>query len=144
MAENDAVSDPSLLGSLARRTVLKGGAAAATVLLATSTARAATPVFAHGVASGDPLPTGVIIWTRVTVSPDATPGSGTGAPATVGWEVAEDAAFTRPVASGSATATSDSDHTVKVDVTGLAPGGVYHYRFTTFGESSPVGRTRTA
>ncbi|WP_109526851.1 alkaline phosphatase D family protein [Nocardia aurea] len=144
MAVNDAVSDPSPLGSLARRTVLKGGAAAATALFATGTARAAVPVFAHGVASGDPLPTGVIIWTRVTVSPDATPGSGAGAPATVGWEVARDAAFAEPVASGSVTATSDSDHTVKVDVTGLAPGGVYHYRFTALGESSPVGRTRTA
>ncbi|MET7769008.1 alkaline phosphatase D family protein [Nocardia sp. NPDC005366] len=123
--------------------MLKGGAAA-TALLATGTARAATPVFAHGVASGDPLPTGVVIWTRVTVSPDATPGSGTGSPATVRWEVAGDATFTTVAASGTATAASDSDHTVKVDVTGLAPGGSYYYRFTALGETSPVGHTRTA
>jgi alkaline phosphatase D len=44
-------------------------------------------VFQYGVASGDPLPDGVVIWTRVTPSPDATPGSGKGAPTTVQWAV---------------------------------------------------------
>ncbi|WP_280425650.1 alkaline phosphatase D family protein [Nocardia carnea] len=107
-------------------------------------ARAAVPVFGHGVASGDPLPDGVILWTRVTVGPDAAPGSGAGDPATVRWEVAADEAFTEIVASGSTNATAESDHTVKVDVRSLAPARDYWYRFTALGETSVVGRTRTA
>ncbi|MFI9511400.1 alkaline phosphatase D family protein [Nocardia sp. NPDC052566] len=144
MAENVGVSD---FGSFARRTLFKGGAAAAataTVALTAGPARAAAPVFQHGVASGDPLPGGVILWTRVTVSEAATPGSGVGADAAVRWEVAHDEGFGSPAASGTATATADSDHTVKVDVSGLAPGRGYYYRFTACGETSPVGRTRTA
>ncbi|MFQ6396057.1 alkaline phosphatase D family protein [Nocardia sp. KC 131] len=105
---------------------------------------AAAPVFRHGVASGDPLPDGVILWTRVTVSDDATPGSGVGEAAAVRWEIATDARFTSLAASGTTTATADSDHTIKIDVSGLAPESNYFYRFTAFGTSSPVGRTRTA
>ncbi|WP_309234415.1 alkaline phosphatase D family protein [Nocardia sp. XZ_19_385] len=146
MAENTVVSDSAAPGSLGRRTLLKGSAAAAaaTTLLAAAPARAQGAVFRHGVASGDPLPTGVIIWTRVTVAEDATPGSGVGAATPVRWEVAADEAFSSPTASGTVTATTDSDHTVKVDVSGLAPGQVYYYRFSALGETSPIGRTRTA
>ena len=44
-----------------------------------ATASALAPVpFQYGVASGDPLPDGVIIWTRVTPDASATPGSGNG------------------------------------------------------------------
>nr|WP_245721333.1 alkaline phosphatase D family protein [Nocardia pseudovaccinii] len=107
-------------------------------------ARAEGPVFRHGVASGDPLPSGVIIWTRVTVSDDATPGSGIGVSAAVRWELAADERFASVIASGMATATADYDHTVKIDVTDLRPGSAYFYRFTAFGVHSPVGRTRTA
>lgn len=101
-------------------------------------------VFAHGVASGDPLPDGVLLWTRVTPSPDALPGSGRGAATEVAWEVAEDADFRTVVAHGSATAAAESDHTVKADVRGLRPGTAYHFRFTALGDRSPAGRTRTA
>jgi alkaline phosphatase D len=101
-------------------------------------------VFAHGVASGDPLPDGVLLWTRVTPSPDAVPGSGAGGPVTVRWEVAEDAAFASVVAQGSVTASAASDHTVKADVRGLAPAADYFFRFSAGGVLSPVGRTRTA
>nr|WP_245671594.1 alkaline phosphatase D family protein [Nocardia amamiensis] len=107
-------------------------------------AGAQTPVFRHGVASGDPLPDGVIIWTRVTVSDAATPGSGLGAPASVRWEIAADDGFAWVTASGTVTATADSDHTVKIDVSGLAPGAEYFYRFSALGEASPIGRTKTA
>ncbi|MBF6158369.1 alkaline phosphatase D family protein [Nocardia cyriacigeorgica] len=143
VAENVIVSDTA---GVRRRTVLAGGAVAAAGagLALAAPAWASTPVFRHGVASGDPLPDAVIIWTRVTVAEDATPGSGTGAAAAVRWEVAADENFAAITASGSATATADSDHTVKVDVTGLAPGCVYFYRFTALGRRSPVGRTRTA
>ncbi|WP_306362022.1 alkaline phosphatase [Nocardia sp. CC227C] len=130
---------------LDRRTVLKGSTAAvAATLLTTAPAHAAHPVFQHGLASGDPLPDGVILWTRVTPSAEATPGSGLGDPVRVRWEVADDEGFGTIVASGTHTATADSDHTVKVDVSGLAAGRDYHYRFTALDQSSPVGRTRTA
>ncbi|WP_245548054.1 alkaline phosphatase D family protein [Nocardia pneumoniae] len=146
MTENVLVSDPGSLGSFARRTLLRGGAAAATAtaVFGAGRASAATPVFRHGVASGDPLPDGVIIWTRVTVSDAATPGSGVGAPASVRWEVATDDRFAAVAASGTATASAESDHTVKIDVSGLAPGAEYFYRFSALGETSPVGRTKTA
>ncbi|MFB8007272.1 alkaline phosphatase D family protein [Nocardia sp. NPDC056000] len=128
-----------------RRSALKGGGAAVAVsLLGAGTARAESDVFRHGVASGDPLPGGVLIWTRVTPSEDATPGSGAGAPTSVRWEVASDAGFGSIAASGNHTASAESDHTIKVDVTGLAPAREYFYRFTALGQTSPVGRTRTA
>ncbi|MEU7146182.1 alkaline phosphatase D family protein [Nocardia sp. NPDC046473] len=144
VAENVVVSD-SPFGSLARRTLLKSGAVAtATALLTAAPAQAAGGVFRHGVASGDPLPSGVILWTRVTVSDDATPGSGVGESASVRWEVAEDERFGVLAASGNVTAAASSDHTVKVDVSGLTPGTVYFYRFTALSETSAVGRTKTA
>ncbi|SEP68829.1 alkaline phosphatase D family protein [Streptomyces radiopugnans] len=133
-----------------RRTVVAATAATAAgaallPLAAPRHARAAQgPAFAHGVASGDPLPDGVLLWTRVTPTPDATPGSGLGAPVEVSWEVAEDRAFTRVVASGRTTATAEADHTVKADVRGLRPAAEYHYRFSAGGVLSPAGRTRTA
>ncbi|MFD7238202.1 alkaline phosphatase D family protein [Streptomyces syringium] len=104
----------------------------------------ATTGFLHGVASGDPLPDGVLLWTRVTPAPEAVPGSGLGPDVEVRWEVAEDAAFARVVAHGTATATTATDHTVKADVRGLRPATDYHFRFTTGDAVSPAARTRTA
>lgn len=144
VTENASVSDPSSTSAFARRVLLQGSAATAAVVLAAGRAEAATPVFRHGVASGDPLPDGVIIWTRVTVSDDAAPGSGLGDPATVRWEIAADERFASIAASGAVTTSADADHTVKVDVSGLAPGLEYFYRFSALGQTSPVGRTRTA
>ncbi|WP_433526485.1 alkaline phosphatase D family protein [Nocardia pseudovaccinii] len=142
MAENVVVPDSE---PFARRTLLEGGAAATVAAFAVATpARAEGPVFRHGVASGDPLPNSVIIWTRVTVSDDAMPGSGIGESAAVRWELAADERFASVIASGMATATVDYDHTVKIDVTDLQPGSAYFYRFTAFGVHSPVGRARTA
>ncbi|WP_236245331.1 alkaline phosphatase [Streptomyces sp. CC210A] len=139
-----------------RRTVVKAAATAvaAPALLAAAPPAAAdtrAPAFLHGVASGDPLPDGVLLWTRVTPTPDATPGSGKGPDTEVRWEVAEDRAFTRTVARGTTVAGTDSDHTVKVDVRGLQPATTYWFRFSAAGDAgsgaqapSPVGRTRTA
>nr|WP_241258682.1 alkaline phosphatase D family protein [Rhodococcus aetherivorans] len=109
-----------------------------------SPAAAESVVFAHGVASGDPLPDRVILWTRITPAPDAVPGSGLGAPTTVRWEIATDGDLRDVVASGSVTTSPASDHTVKVDATGLEPDTAYFYRFTAGDAASPVGRTRTA
>ncbi|MGW4446167.1 alkaline phosphatase D family protein [Streptomyces sp. NPDC004682] len=139
------------LNSLApsRRSVVKAAAATAALagpLAAALPARAATaaPVFAHGVASGDPLPDGVLLWTRVTPVPEALPGSGVGPDTEVSWTVARDKALTSVVASGSATATTAADHTVKADIRGLAPATDYWFRFSSGGTDSPVARTRTA
>ncbi|MFF3123979.1 alkaline phosphatase D family protein [Streptomyces sp. NPDC057908] len=134
-----------------RRTVVKAAAAtvvAAPVLGAATTARAADgPAFLHGVASGDPLPDGILLWTRVTPAPDAVPGSGRGADTAVRWEVAEDKEFARVVARGATVAKAASDHTVKADVRGLSPATAYWFRFSAgdgTGTFSPTGRTRTA
>nr|WP_244900574.1 alkaline phosphatase D family protein [Streptomyces nanshensis] len=102
------------------------------------------PAFLHGVASGDPLPDGVLLWTRVTPSPEAVPGSGKGGPTTVTWEVAEDEGFGKVVAHGTAKAEAASDHTVKADVRGLAADTAYWFRFSAGDVRSPAGRTRTA
>ncbi|CRK52957.1 Phospholipase D [Rhodococcus sp. RD6.2] len=131
-----------------RRAMLRGTTLATGAALlarpAAAAAQSGTP-FVHGVASGDPLPDRVILWTRITPTPDAVPGSGLGGPVTVRWEVASDAGFGSVVRSGSVTATADADHTVKVDATGLQAGRSYHFRFVApDGSRSPVGRTRTA
>ncbi|WP_237296694.1 alkaline phosphatase D family protein [Streptomyces sp. 3211] len=132
-----------------RRTVVLAAAATAALApltsLGASAAHAAgtAPAFLHGVASGDPLPDGVLLWTRVTPTPEAVPGSGLGPATQVGWEVASDKAFSQVVASGTVTAGAAADHTVKVDVRGLQPQTPYWYRFTAGGSVSPAGRTLT-
>lgn len=93
-------------------------------------------VFAHGVASGDPLADGVVLWTRVTVD-----GAG---PVPVRWRVARTPELGNVVARGEAEAGPGHDFTVKVDVRGLEPATTYHYGFEAAGAASPVGRTRTA
>nr|WP_202516504.1 MULTISPECIES: alkaline phosphatase D family protein [unclassified Streptomyces] len=115
-------------------------------LAAALPARAATdtPAFLHGVASGDPLPDGVLLWTRVTPTPESIPGSGVGPDTEVSWVVARDKAFTDVVSKGSTTARAASDHTVKADIRGLAPATDYWFRFSAGGTDSPVARTRTA
>ena len=90
-------------------------------------------IFVHGVASGDPLPDALIIWTRVSTA--------TG-PTEVLWEVSADD-FATIAKSGSFTTDESRDYTVKVDVTGLTAGTAYRYRFTALGETSTVGRART-
>ncbi|MFC9961912.1 alkaline phosphatase D family protein [Streptomyces nigra] len=132
-----------------RRSVVK--AAAATAVLAGPLAGAlparavdAAPAFLHGVASGDPLPDGVLLWTRVTPTADAVPGSGIGPDVEVSWTVALDKAFMNVVAKGSTTATAASDHTVKADIRGLSPATDYWFRFSAGGTDSPAARTRTA
>ena len=132
-----------------RRTVVKAAAVGAVLagpLAAALPARAAdqAPAFLHGVASGDPLPDGVLLWTRVTPAADAAPGSGLGPDTEVSWTVATDKALTNVVAKGSVTATAASDHTVKADVRGLAPATDYWFGFSAGGTDSPVARTRTA
>lgn len=93
--------------------------------------------FAHGVASGDPGPGHVHLWTRVTPESAAEAES-------VRWEVALTPDFASVVTEGDADATPAGDHTVHVRVGGLEAGTTYYYRFTNrMGERSELGRTRT-
>ncbi|MET7967261.1 alkaline phosphatase D family protein [Micromonospora sp. NPDC005305] len=140
-----------MTNTLDRRTLLRlAGASAGTAVLAGTTlagpspAGAATAAFQHGVASGDPLPDGILLWTRVTPTPDALPGSGAGPDVDVSWQVATDPDFRSPVATGTLTTGPARDHTVKVAVSGLAAATTYWYRFGHAGAWSPAGRTMTA
>ena len=92
--------------------------------------------FLHGVASGDPLQTQVIIWTRVTPADSS-------ARLEVQWDVAKDADFKHITATGKVLTTAAQDFTVKVDVTGLAAGQVYFYRFKSASTYSITGQTKT-
>jgi len=108
--------------------------------------RLAEDPFTLGVASGDPLPDRVVLWTRLAPEPLDPTGAGgmPRRPFPVVWQVAEDEAFRRVVRSGFAMAAPASGHSVHVDAAGLRPDRWYHYRFFAAGHESPVGRTRTA
>ncbi|WP_436500786.1 alkaline phosphatase D family protein [Actinokineospora sp. HUAS TT18] len=127
-----------------RSSAVAGGALLIPAALATAASAAAVPQFAHGVASGDSLPDNVLLWTRVTPTPESVPGSGAGPDVEVRWEVATDAAFANVVQSGAVTTGPARDHTVKVEAGGLAAATTYYYRFLLDGVASGTGRTRTA
>ncbi|TCM39541.1 alkaline phosphatase [Kribbella sp. VKM Ac-2568] len=102
------------------------------------------PLFTLGVASGDPLPDAVVIWTRLAPGPLEPFGGMDDYAVGVDWEVAEDEQFRRIVRRGKAQARPEYAHTVHVDVRGLRPWRHYFYRFRVGAQISPVGRTRTA
>ena len=152
---DDHPTTPPAAHSLGRRDVFRTGAfgalgAAALWGLGDGRAAAAPAYdgsFGYGVASGDPTADSVIIWTSFTPRVDgepALPGSGEGAPTTVRWTISPTPECTEAIASGEIVTSPDSDHVVKVDVTGLDPYTEYFYVFTAGEESSEVGRTRTA
>jgi alkaline phosphatase D len=100
--------------------------------------------FTLGVASGYPLPTGVVLWTRLAPTP-LLPGGGMPREVVpVEWEVAHDEGMSRIIRRGQTAATPEWAHSVHVEVDGLEPARWYWYRFRVGGEVSPVGRTRTA
>ncbi|GIJ64071.1 alkaline phosphatase D family protein [Virgisporangium aurantiacum] len=100
--------------------------------------------FTLGVASGDPLPDAVVIWTRLAPRPFEPLGGAPYRPVEVEWQVADDERFRRVVRAGRAQARPEYSHSVHVDVRGLRPGRHYWYRFKAGGYLSPTGRTRTA
>ncbi|MEV1293606.1 alkaline phosphatase D family protein [Pseudonocardia sp. NPDC049635] len=108
--------------------------------------RRTTDPFTLGLASGDPAPDGVVLWTRLAPRPGAEDGLGgmAGRPAVVDWEIAEDERFTRVVGRGSETAVPELAYSVHAEPTGLRAGREYFYRFRSDGHLSPVARTRTA
>ncbi len=93
--------------------------------------------FALGVASGQPQPAGVVLWTRLTGA-DLPPA------VEVRWEVAHDEAFSRIAARGSETARVEDAHSVHAEAADLEPARWYWYRFHALGQTSRGGRTRTA
>ena len=105
---------------------------------------ARTEVFTLGVASGDPAPDGVVLWTRLARDPRATRGGMTEAAVDVDWQVADDERFTRVRASGRTRTGPEDGYAVHVEVGGLPAGGTFHYRFAALGHLSPTGTTRTA
>lgn len=135
---------------LDRRAFLKASGTGAALVLARSAIgprlsfAASGDVFRHGVASGDPFASAVVLWTRVTQNDDASPGSGIGRDVDVLWQVAKDPKFSRVVKRGETVARRARDHTVKIDARGLDPSETYYYRFKALKEVSAVGRMRTA
>ncbi len=123
---------------LTRRAALGFGVAGLGAAACTTTGEAAyrgKAAFGHGVASGDPSQTAVILWTRVTPeAQEAVP---------VMWNVSRDTAMKDVVKKGTFVTGPERDFTVKVDVDGLEPGQIYYYWFTAGQAASPVGTTRT-
>ncbi len=91
--------------------------------------------FAHGIASGDPFATSVVLWTRVTTDMDGD--------IEVLWKVARDSKFNDMVNSGTVTTNAARDHCVKAIADKLKPGQTYYYCFHAGEAVSEIGRTRT-
>jgi alkaline phosphatase D len=121
-----------------RRRLLQG---AASLCFAPSLLRFAlaadVPRFALGIASGQPRPSGMVLWTRLT-------GADLPDQVEVKWELARDEAFTQVAARGTEIAQATWAHSVHAEPGGLEPGRRYWYRFTALGQQSPAGRTATA
>jgi alkaline phosphatase D len=91
--------------------------------------------FSHGVASGEPSPNSVLLWTRYVSE---------AADTKLRAEISEDAGFKKPVSGGETFASPSRDHTAKIVVKSLKPGKRYYYRFIApDGSISPIGRTKT-
>ncbi|WP_280236883.1 alkaline phosphatase D family protein [Nocardia cyriacigeorgica] len=140
---------------LSRRQLLRfGGVASAAALAgscAVSGARFRAPrwtgdPFTLGVASGDPTPDGVVLWTRLAPDPFAPDGLGgmPRHPVTVDYEIAHDERFRQVVRRGAVLADRALGHSVHPEIAGLDPQRWYFYRFRAGSAVSPVGRTRTA
>jgi alkaline phosphatase D len=102
--------------------------------------------FSLSVASGDPQPHGVVLWTRLAPHPLAEDGNGGMPPLKVPvyWEIAEDEDFGEVERRGEVFARPELAHSVHVEVRGLDPDHEYFYRFRAGSEWSPTGRTKTA
>jgi len=133
-----------MMSSLTRRGIL--GALTATTAAAcaprtpesfSANTQMATGLFAHGIASGDPLSNAVILWTRLT------PDNPMDGPVEVIWEMDKDRDFASPSASGTISTTAARDWTVKIDAKDLEAGETYNYRFRVGDKISPVGQTKT-
>jgi len=124
-----------MTNKITRRQAVLG--VSSTLLLPAACSQTATipdAIFAHGVASGDPEPNSVVIWTRVSGSKD---------PVAVDWYVARDSEMLDVVSHGQFTTNAQRDYTVKQVVDGLEPGKRYFYQFVVNGTTSTLGQTKT-
>ena len=124
-----------MTNKITRRQAVLG--VSSTLLLPAACSQTATipdSIFAHGVASGDPEPNSVVIWTRVSGSKD---------PVAVDWYVARDSEMLDVVSHGQLTTNAQRDYTVKQVVDGLEPGKRYFYQFVVNGTTSTLGQTKT-
>ncbi|HEY1212541.1 MAG TPA: alkaline phosphatase D family protein, partial [Bryobacteraceae bacterium] len=96
--------------------------------------------YPQSVASGDPSPIGIVLWTRVAPEAQAGPNA-----STVGWQIAADPGFASLVIEGMGTLDSARDNTVKLPLQNavLQPFSVYYYRFVYNGIASRTGRFKT-
>ncbi|NGO72133.1 alkaline phosphatase D family protein [Streptomyces boncukensis] len=100
--------------------------------------------FRLGVASGDPLPDSVVLWTRLAPEPYALDSGMADEPVAVSWELARDSEFADVVARGEEIAHPEWKHSLHVVPEELDADTGYWYRFTAGEWTSPAGRTRTA
>jgi len=95
-------------------------------------------LYPQGVASGDPHPDSVLLWTR------RPPAAGAAAKQLT-VEIARDAQFKHVVSTSRALLAEERDWTCRILAAGLEPATVYWYRFIDdAGHGSRVGRTKTA
>ena len=145
------LTPPTPSPAVGRRRFLATAAGATAALLvadripgAWAVPRAATDdPFTLGVASGDPTPTGVVLWTRLAPRPLDPDGGMPARPVPVDWEVSTGPRMIDVVARGRVVAAPATGHAVHVEVDGLAPGRHYWYRFRAGGHLSRLGRTKT-
>ncbi len=130
------------IGSLGALSLSACASAPASVGLGKSSGRY-DDLFTLGVASGDPVSDGFVIWTRLAPEPMAENG-GLDGPMPVVWQVAEDEKFHTIIRQGQTRAVPQWAHSVHVEVAGLSPLRPYYYRFIADGQTSPVGRAKTA
>jgi len=100
--------------------------------------------FALGVASGQPRPDGVVLWTRLLPDSEEIWPLSQRLTVIVSYEIYSDEAGRQAVQRGQVTTDAARAHSVHVDARGLRPDRFYWYRFSCGDALSPVGRTRTA
>lgn len=91
--------------------------------------------FYHGVASGDPGSSSIILWTKITPEWHQT--------VSVDWEIASDSSMAKIIQKGNSSTDADKNYTVKIDVQNLESNSYYYYRFKALGSESLIGRTKT-
>ena len=128
-----------------RRQLLRTAAAASAITVVApellqqlawaKTSGALNGTFPDGIASGDPTPSSIVLWTRLANAK---------AKGTVTLEVATDKAFKKLVTTSKVQTGPQVGGAVKAQVSKLKPYEEYFYRFASKGHNSAVGRFRTA
>jgi alkaline phosphatase D len=135
MIKTDPPASPALpQAALSRRNLFKLSGLAAASAATPAVARTFGSGFTHGVASGEPGQSRVMLWSRYVAEQDTA----------IEWQVSDSMDFNRILAAGDVTASHSRDWCIKAWAEGLTPGAWYYYRFTApDGSQSEVGRTRT-